>query len=65
MAETTDLTETLRALALQAEIEVDDERLTALLAAVLALLRRPPAASPVGLGETEPAFGLQLRRGRS
>lgn len=64
MAETTDLTKTLWTLARQAEIEVEEEQLTVLLPVVLALLRRPPAALPSGLGETEPAFGLSLRRAR-
>ncbi len=54
--------ERLRAVAEAAEIEINDEGLRAIAPTVLAMLARPSGVAPRDLGETEPAFGLRMRR---
>ena len=50
----------LRAVADAAGVDVTDDHLRAVAPVVVALLRRS-LTPPRSLGETEPAFGLQLR----
>ncbi len=57
-----EISDRLRAVAAGADLEIDDERLRALAPQVLALLSRQPPITLHGLAETEPAFGLRLRK---
>jgi hypothetical protein len=58
------IVEHARAIAEIAEIEATDEQIEAVAQRLLLLMRRPPAQAgdDLELGETEPAFGLQVRR---
>lgn len=53
----------LRRVAQAAGIEISETELEAVAPTVVALLARPLNAAPPGLAETEPAFGLRLRKG--
>ena len=62
MAVDAELLRRLRSVAEAAGIEVDEDRLRTVAPQVLSLLARSRVARPLDLGETEPAFGLRIRK---
>ncbi len=62
MPSDTELVAALRAVADAAGVDVSDDRLRALAPVVVGLLSWAPEPVPHDLGETEPAFGLRLRK---